>query len=188
MPPGPIPPGPPGGGSGAWLQAPSSASAPATATIRASIDEPPSRWMVYVRRNFRGSAGLTEQRRPGRVRRIARGVDLALVAAGQVDREEPRRGGSPAAGTAAAEIHQTPPVRRPGRSLDEKILRQEPLAGTVRPHDTDIKRPAVDLGEGDQIAPRRPDRRPVFARAEADALGLAAARIQIGRASCRERV
>src|SRR5437868_10155787 len=137
---------------------------------------------------FCGSAAaLAEQRRPGRVRSIARRIDLALVAAGQVDREKPRRGGPSAAGTATAEIHQDAPVRRPGRPLDEKILGQEPFAGAVRPHDADIERAAVDLGECDQIAAGRPDRCAVFARPEADALGLARSEERRVGKGCRWR-
>src|SRR5207253_2886182 len=115
---------------------------------------------------------LLEQWRPCRVGRVARGPDLVLVAAGQVDRIEMR-----AAAAALAEIHQDAAVWRPGRALDEKILRQEPLARAVRPHNADIEGAALDLGEGDQIAARRPYRRAVFALAKADASPLAAAGI-----------
>src|SRR5207248_6084583 len=69
-------------------------------------------------------------------------------------------------------LHDALPI-----SLDEKILRQEPLARAVRPHNADIEGAALDLGEGDQIAARRPYRRAVFALAKADAAPLAAAGI-----------
>src|SRR5207245_681440 len=51
-----------------------------------------------------------------------------------------------------------------------------PFSGSVRAHHSDEEGPAVDLGKGDQITARRPDRGAVFARTEADPLGLAAIR------------
>src|SRR6266699_3761884 len=55
-----------------------------------------------------------------------------------------------------AEIHQDTAIRRPGRSFHQKVLREQPLTAAIRPHDTDIKGAAFDLGESDQIAARRP--------------------------------
>ena len=90
---------------------------------------------------------------------------------------EPRGAGPATVGASLAKIHQHPAIRRPGRSLDQEILGQQPLAGPVRPHHSNIEGAALDLGEGDQIAARRPDRRAVFARAEADPFRLAAIRV-----------
>src|ERR1700693_6319464 len=112
---------------------------------------------------------LSKQGRPGRIGRVAWGFHLTLVASGQVDRKEARRGTA-----ALAEIHQHPAVRRPGRSFDEKILCQQPFARAVRTHHADIERTSLDLGKGDQVATWRPYRGAVFARAETDPLGIAA--------------
>src|SRR5262249_42499181 len=112
---------------------------------------------------------LAKQGRPGRIGSVARRLHLVLVAPRQVDREKARR-----ATAALAEIHQHAAIGRPGRPLDQKILGQQAFAGAVRPHHPDIESAAFDLGEGDQIAARRPDRRAVFAGAEADPLPLAA--------------
>src|SRR3954452_21384083 len=130
--------------------------------------------MMPPRRNPRlAKPFLTKQRRPGRVGCAPRRADEALILSGKVDRIKLRV--TPAAagiGAALAEIHQHPPVRRPGRPLDEIVLRQQPLARTVRPHYADVKRPTVDFRERDQIAARRPYRRSVFPRTEADPSGI----------------
>src|SRR5229473_3372244 len=114
---------------------------------------------------------LTKYWGPGRIRSIARGRHLALVGSGQIDRVEARP-----APTSLAEKHQYAAVRRPGRSFHQKVLREQPFAGAVGPHHTDIKGAALDLGEGNQIAARRPHRGAVFAGAEADPPDAAAIR------------
>src|SRR5690349_10522704 len=67
-----------------------------------------------------------QQRRPGRIGRIARGRDLLLVAAGDVDRKERR----PLA--EVAEEHHHAAVRREGRPLIVVARCEQPLARAVR--------------------------------------------------------
>src|SRR5437868_9027544 len=64
-----------------------------------------------------------EQRRPGRIRRIAGRWDSLLVAAGEIDREQ--LGSAVAA--RIAEEHEDAAVRRPGRSLVVKTLGKQPF-------------------------------------------------------------
>src|SRR6185312_11188494 len=119
---------------------------------------------------------LAKQGRPGWIGSIARGRYLALISAGQVDRIQFRASATAiSTGGRTAEIHQHATVRRPGRALDEKTGGQEPLALPIWLHDADRETAALDLGEGDEVAARRPHRRRILARAEADALRPAAA-------------
>src|SRR5471030_2512194 len=74
------------------------------------------------------------------------------------------------------EVHQDPPVGRPGRAFDQVAVGQHALATAIGPHDADPEAAGHDLGEGDIIAARRPDWRGIAAVAEADALLAAAAR------------
>src|SRR3954469_13371512 len=125
-----------------------------------------------------GKPFLTKQRRPGRIGRAPRRADEALVLPGKINRIKLRVAAAAAGiGAALAEIHQHPPVWRPGRPFDEIVLRQQSLAGTVRLHHADVKRPAIDLRERDQVAARRPYRRAVFPRTEADPPGIASVRV-----------
>src|SRR5262249_15957085 len=113
-----------------------------------------------------------QQRRPSGVGRVARCLEELLVAPGHVHRIERRT----AFAAGVAEEHNHAPVRRPGRSFIVIALGQNPLARSVRAHDSDRKPAFGLLGEGDVVAARRPHRRRVGAVAEADALRLAAAR------------
>src|SRR3546814_12208098 len=99
-----------------------------------------------------------------------------------------------------AEEHQDAAVRRPGRSLFLIRLAEEPLSRPVRPHHADMEAALVHLGEGDQVAARRPDRRGIPAVAMAGPADVAAACVhvveplrpaavgddQVGRASYRD--
>src|SRR6185312_2303662 len=59
--------------------------------------------------------------------------------------------------------------------FDEESLGEQAFARPVGPHDADEELAALDLGEGDEIAARRPYRRAVTTAAEAaDALDVAA--------------
>src|SRR5215475_2572061 len=80
-------------------------------------------------------------------------------------------------GRRLAEVHKYSAIGRPSRPLDQEIAGQKPLPRAVRSHHTDVERAALDFGEGDQIAARRPHRGAVFTRAKADSLSLAAIRI-----------
>src|SRR5690606_20108176 len=73
-----------------------------------------------------------------------------------------------------AEKHDDAAVGRPSRTLVEKALGQEPLARAVRANDADEEAAAMQLGERDQIAAWRPDRRGVATFAEADPLRIPA--------------
>src|SRR5512144_1449835 len=66
-------------------------------------------------------------------------------------------------------------VGRPGRPFDQEARGQHALAAAIGPHDANAEAAAADLGEGDPVAARRPDRRGVATLAEADA-AIAAAR------------
>src|ERR1700726_3527490 len=84
--------------------------------------------------------GSTEQGGPARMGSAARSTSLALIVAGQIDREEPGIAAAAARiGRLLAEIHQHAAIGRPGRSLDVEILRQQPFAGPIRPHDPDVE-------------------------------------------------
>ena len=128
----------------------------------------------------RGAVGplrprLALQRRPRRVGRVAGRYDLALVVAGEVDRIKPRPPFLPSRVLARlAEIHQHPPVGRPCRTLDVKVLDQDPFTRSVGAHHAYGKHAAGDFGESDQVAARRPYRRRVAPLAETDAARLAA--------------
>src|SRR5258708_13765743 len=117
-------------------------------------------------------AALRQKRRPGRIGREARRRGALLVAAGDVDREQPR----PDIAARIAKKHDDPAVRRPGRTFVVKALGQQSFARPVRLHDTDRELAGVLLGERDVVAARRPDRGRIGSLAEADALGGAAAR------------
>src|SRR5580658_3491367 len=149
--------GPPGGaGGGALLHAASKSIAAATPIIFIIIVEPPQPFRrdissngdrrLLVKRSIdsgktapRGAKArgiyrhiLSKQGRPRRIGSIARGGDLALIGPGPVDRKQARRAAPAApAGRRLAEIHQHPPVRRPGRTLDEKVLGEEALTRAV---------------------------------------------------------
>src|SRR5215213_2208216 len=112
----------------------------------------------------------TQQRRPRRIGRECRGWNLLLVAAGDIDRVERR------SRTLIAEEHDHAPVRRKGRAFIMIARGEQPFARAVRLHDTDRELSAALLGEGDEIAARRPDRGRVRALAEADALRHTAVR------------
>src|SRR5665647_2810049 len=115
------------------------------------------------------TAGLGQQRRPGRIGRHARGGYLELVAAGDVDSEQRR------ALAGIAEEHDHPPVRREGRPLVMEALGEDALARAVGLENADGESTAQLAGEGDVVAARRPYRRRVMSLAEADALRRAAA-------------
>src|ERR1700730_2914628 len=117
------------------------------------------------------AAASRQQGRPGRIRREARGRRALLVAAGDVDREQP----GPGTPARIAKKHDDPAVRAPGRTLVVEALGQQPLARPVRLHDTDRELAGILLGERNVVAARRPDRGRIDSLAEADALGGAAA-------------
>ena len=73
-----------------------------------------------------------------------------------------------------AEKHQHPPVGRPCRPLDQKILRQDTFSTTVRFYHADGKSAPIAFREGDQISARRPHRRGVTALAVTDPAEIAA--------------
>src|SRR3954451_8361902 len=165
MPPGP--PGPrlpaPASGGGLLLQAASMTSAPATANRRANMDNSPLRIDDAVSRQGTDQAiahpkaaapswpakggglyrhELAKQGRPSRVGSVPWCLYLPLIAPGKIDRM--KMGGAAAA---LAEIHQHPTIRRPGRTFDQEILRQQALARAIRAHHADIERAAFDLGK-----------------------------------------
>src|SRR4051812_18336902 len=159
-PPGPPrPPGPPSAVSGRLPQAASISKAPTRAVNRRSMLSPFktcgekrrrlwSRLLSEARltKSRLAKPRLTKQWRPGRIGRAPGRIDDTLVLPGEIDRIELRIAAAPTRiGAALAEIHQHAPVRRPGWPLDEIILRQQPFAGTVRPHHADVERPALDL-------------------------------------------
>src|SRR5579864_5790497 len=72
------------------------------------------------------------------------------------------------------EIDQHATVGSPARRLDEEGLGQKPFTTPVWAHYTDIELRRIELREGNQIAARRPHRRSISARAEADAVDVAA--------------
>src|SRR6516165_10930406 len=115
---------------------------------------------------------LLQQRRPRRIRGIARRLDRLLVAPGDVNRVE----GRPAVPAGVAKEHDHASIRRTGRTFIVITLGKNALAGTVGAHDTDGE-PAFELFcKGDVVTPRRPNRRRIGAIAEANALRLATAR------------
>src|SRR6266704_2162088 len=114
--------------------------------------------------------GSRQQRRPRRVRGVARRRDPLFVAAGDVDRVKRR----PRIAAGVAEEHQHAAVRRPGRALVVIALGEDPLVAAVYAHDADGEAALVLLGERDRVAARRPHRRGVGTFAEADALRPAA--------------
>src|SRR5262249_56956483 len=74
------------------------------------------------------------------------------------------------AGTAAfAEDHEHAAVGGPGRALVVKSFGEDSLTRAVRAHDADQEAAGHLLGEGDEIAARRPNRRGIAALAGADA-------------------
>src|SRR5690349_2069607 len=108
---------------------------------------------------------LFEQRRPGWIGGKILRRDRLLVAAGEVDRIEPR-----SAGTGRfTEEHQHAAVRRPGRSFLREAGRQDALARSVGLHHTDLELAARLPGERYQVAARRPDGRRIYAIAKGDA-------------------
>src|SRR3546814_14972479 len=70
--------------------------------------------------------------------------------------------------------HEHPSVGRPGRTLVQVAFGQQPLAAAVGAHDADMKPAAELLGEGDQVAARRPHRSRIAPAIEADAPHVAA--------------
>src|SRR5215213_8313586 len=112
----------------------------------------------------------TQQRRPRRIGRERRRRNFLFVPAGDIDRikRRPR--------PLIAEKHQHATVRRKGRTFVVIAGREQALAGAVRLHDTDRELSAALLGEGDEIAARRPDWRRIRTLAETDTLRVAAAR------------
>src|SRR5262249_26313252 len=85
---------------------------------------------------------LGYQGRPGRIRGILRGRERPLVGPGEVDRIEPGR----RLRAFVAEVGEHASIGRPGGSLDQEGLRQQPLTGAVRTHHADIEGASVDLG------------------------------------------
>src|SRR5258708_19878813 len=83
------------------------------------------------------SKARLQQRRPGRIGRIARRFQQLLVAAGDVHSIERRSGIS----AGVAEEHDHASVRGPGRPLVVIALGQNPLAGAVRPPHTAAEPP-----------------------------------------------
>src|SRR6266511_1527906 len=114
---------------------------------------------------------LRQQRRPGRVGRVARRRQALLVATGDVDRVQRR----PRLPAGVAEEHDHAAVRRPGRALVVIALGQDAFARSVGAHDADAELALILLGEGDIVAARRPHRRRIGAIAETDALRRSAA-------------
>src|SRR5262245_36341964 len=117
-------------------------------------------------------AQSSQQRRPGRIGRIARRWNSLLIAASHIDGEQRRARTT----TGIAEEHHHAPVGRPGRTLVVIAFSENAFAGSVRPYDTDCEASFRLLGEGDVVAAWRPDRRRISALAEADALCSAAIR------------
>src|ERR1700761_2602866 len=99
-----------------------------------------------------------------------------LVLAGDADRIDPGAA-LRLADPLLLEIHQHAAVGGPGRPLDMGALSDDALTAAVGPHDADIELAALTLGEGDQVAARRPDRIVIAALAEGDSMRAAAAGI-----------
>ena len=72
------------------------------------------------------------------------------------------------------EEHENTAIRRPGRSLVVKAVRQDALAAAIGFHDADQEAPGDRLGEGDIVAAWRPDRRRIAAIPIGDPPGVAA--------------
>src|SRR5690349_2493401 len=124
----------------------------------------------FLRRRFR-NIGSRNQGRPVRIRRVRGRRNLPLVVAADVDGQQPG-----VVGVRVVTLEQDhPAVRSPARALVHVALREQPLVAAVRLHDADVEQPALDLGEGNQVAARRPGRAAVAAVAEADPLRSAAA-------------
>src|SRR5262247_3764823 len=113
---------------------------------------------------------LRQQRRPRRVRGIARRRHALLVATCEVDGEE----GRPGIAAGIAEEHQHTAIGRPGRTLVVIAFGQEAFVRSVGLDHADTESAAALLGEGNVVTARRPDRRRILALAEADALCLPA--------------
>src|SRR5262249_18700185 len=97
------------------------------------------------------------------------------VASGDVDGPDLRTGSRPAATRLQRTCeHDDTAVRCPGRPLILPAMRQQALARAVRPHHPDPEIARRDLGEGDQIAARTPNRSAVLALAKADAMHIRA--------------
>src|SRR5262249_41482413 len=130
-----------------------------------AIGGKPSQWLM---RRERGTRALStwcaarfaarvpstlpsrQERRPGRIRRVAGRRNLLLVAAGEIDGVE--RGPGVAAGI--AEEHQHAAVRREGRALVVEARGEDALARAVRIDHADGELAAELLGEGDHVAAR----------------------------------
>src|SRR5271155_259671 len=125
---------------------------------------------------YRNVAEYTEQTSgnqgaPSRIGGIRRCDNFAQISPRDVDRVEVDATTTAARiGRLLAEEHQHPAVRRPGWPLVQEAARKYSFAFTFRRHEADRKLAPIYLGEGDQVAARRPHRRRVAARAEADAL------------------
>src|SRR5208337_4259835 len=121
---------------------------------------------------YYGAPPLVHQRAPRRIAGIAgrRHEEFGVAEnIGHVDLGTARTAG-------VAEEHDVETVGREGRTLVVEAFDEDPLAGAVRLHHADAEGFALDAGEGDEVAARRPDRRRIAAFAEGDALGRAAAR------------
>src|SRR5262249_5863724 len=124
-----------------------------------------------IKREFQFALALSpaqssQQRRPRRIRRIARRWNSLLVAAGYVNCEQRRA----CTATGIAEEHHHAPVRRPGRAFVVITVSENPLAETIRPQDPDGEPSLRLFRERDVVAARRPDRCRVSALVETDAL------------------
>src|SRR3546814_10220528 len=110
-----------------------------------------------------------------RIGGIRGGHDLTQIVARQVDRIEAFRPAEPlVVARRLPPEHEHPAVGRPGRTLVQVAFGQQPLAAAVGAHDADMKPAAELLGEGDQVAARRPDRSRIAPAIEADASHVAA--------------
>jgi hypothetical protein len=80
---------------------------------------------------------------------------LTLVVTRQIDRIEPR---TPAVAARIAlrlpEVGEHAAIGRPGRTLDQEALSQEPFARAVRLADADIEGAAIEFCESDEVAAR----------------------------------
>src|SRR6185295_6863787 len=124
----------------------------------------PKRQLCFPKRPYQGRAAVRsgQERRPGRVRRIARSRHALFVIAGNIDGEELW----PGIAAGVAEKHDHAPVRSPGRAFIVIALGENTLARAIDAHDSDGERARAAFGESDHVAARRPHRRRVIALAE----------------------
>src|SRR5580698_1196735 len=102
------------------------------------------------------------QRTPGGIAAVVGGRHKEFSVAVNVGHVELRA----ASAASVAEEHEIEAVRGEGGALVVETFDQDSLARAVRFHDADAERAALDAGESDQVAARRPDRRRVMALAK----------------------